>query len=110
MIQLSLDHGICKDSILGFVQYAATICRQSKNIKHVQEACRVGKEAMTLLGRFGSSADMQPKVCLVYYSVVAPRTEPLQNCIEHLRKGFKGEQTGCVMFDAAASNHGFIST
>merc|ERR1712085_227080 len=66
MIKLSLDHGICKYSIFGFVQYAAGICHQSMDIKHVQEACRIGKEAMTLLSRFGSAQDIKPKLCLIY--------------------------------------------
>ena len=92
MIKLSLDHGVCKDSIFGFVQYAAVICHQSKEVKYIREACRIGKAAMALLNRFGSHVDIGPEICLIYYSFVAPHTEPLQLCTENLRKGFKGKQ------------------
>ena len=110
MIRLSLDHGMCKDSILGFVQYAAGICHHSTDAIHVQEACRIGKEAMALLGRFGSSPDIKPKLCLIYYSYVAPCTEPQQNCTKYLRKGFEGEQTNLPHLYSIASNHELMST
>jgi len=96
MIKLSLDHGVCKDSIFGFVQYAAVICHQSKEVKYIREACRIGKAAMALLNRFGSYVDIGPEICLIYYSFVAPHTEPLQLCTENLRKGFEVGISGGV--------------
>jgi len=91
MIQISLEHGVCKDSVFGFVQYAAIICNLSKSeeVKYIQEACRIGKVGMSLLQRFGSPVDIMPKAYLFYYGFVAVHTEPLQVCAENMRKSFE---------------------
>jgi hypothetical protein len=91
MIELTLNNGLCKGSIYGFNQYAAAICEQTKDLRYIKEACRIGKVAMMLLDRFGSTVDCEPKITLLYYGFVAPRTDPIQLCIENLQKGFKGE-------------------
>ena len=85
MIKFTLDHGICKDSAYGFVQYAAAVCHGASKVK---EACRIGNIAMMLLKRNDSSADIVPKVYFFYYGWVAPYTEPLQVCTKNLRKSF----------------------
>lgn len=90
MIHLSLEHGVCPDSVFGFVQYAAMICQSSKLVPSIKEACRVGKAVMSLLKRF-DSAEIVPKVYFCYYGFVAVHTEPLQLCADKLRKGFEGK-------------------
>jgi len=100
MIQISLEHGVCKDSIFGFVQYAAIVCNlnKSEEVKCIQEACRIGKVAMSLLQRYGSPADIMPKAYLFYYGFVAVHTEPLQICADNMRKSFEvGMSTGDSM-------------
>ena len=92
MIKFTLTHGLSTESIFGFVQYAATICHQIREVKHIQEACRIGKAAMLLLERFSSNADIVPNVYLCYYGFVAPHSEPLRLSVEKLRKGFEGKQ------------------
>jgi len=91
MIQISLEHGVCKDSVFGFVQYAAIICNFSKSeeVKYIQEACRIGKVGMSLLQRYGSPADIMPKVYFCYYGLVAVYLEPLQVCADNMRKSFE---------------------
>ena len=91
MIKLSLDHGVNKDSIFGFLQYAAAICYQSKEVNYVRGAHGIAGYAVGLLKRFGSSIDAEPPLCLLYYGYIAPHIEPWQVCTENLRKGFEGE-------------------
>jgi len=82
MIQLSLEHGVCPDSVFGFVQYAAMVCQQCKLALGIQEACRVGKACMSLLKRF-DSPDIVPMVYFCYYGFVATHAEPLQTCVKN---------------------------
>ena len=89
IVKLSLEHGIFKDSILGFLQYSAILCQQTKPGLPIDNACRVGKVAMKLLDRFDSS-DLIARTHFCYYGVVATHTEPLQHCTDQLRKGFEG--------------------
>lgn len=96
MVLFTLEHGVCQDSVFGFVQYASILCQQCKLIPGIQEACRVGKAAMELMKRFGSSAELMPKVTFCYYGFVATHTEPLQVCSKNLRSGFlTGISAGC---------------
>ena len=91
MITRTLDHGLCEDSIFGFIQYAAAICHASKDFQSIQEVCRIGKASMRLQKRFGLSTQSIPKVYLMYFGFVAAFTEPLQQCTENLNRSFKGE-------------------
>ncbi|KAL7538257.1 hypothetical protein ACHAXR_008411, partial [Thalassiosira sp. AJA248-18] len=89
MINLSLKHdGVCQDSVFAFVQYAAVLCQQCNLAPDIEEACRVGKAAMSLLKRF-DSPEIVPKVYFCYFGFVAVHTEPLQVCTDNLRKGFE---------------------
>ena len=89
MITLTLKYGVSQDSVFGFVQYAALLCQQCKLIPEIQEACRVGKAALSLLQNFDSS-DLVPKVYFCYFGFVAVHTESLKLCTSKLRKGFEG--------------------
>lgn len=91
MIQLSLKHGVCQDSVFGFLQYSAILCQQHKLTPDIREACRVGKMAMALLKRFDSSEKILPKVYFCYFGFIGVHTEPLQTCTDRLRRGFEGE-------------------
>jgi len=91
MIQISLQHGMCKDSVFGFIQYAGMTCNLSKieEVKYIQEACRIGKAGMSLLKKYGSPVDIMPKAYLFYYGFVAVYLEPLQVCADNMRKSFE---------------------
>ena len=96
MIKLSLEHGICSDSLFGFFLYSGSICRQSTSAPVTREACRVGKAVMSLIERPGfveSTPDLVPRAYFIYYGFVATWSDPLQVCAANLRKGFEGEQT-----------------
>lgn len=89
MIRLTLENGVCQDAICGLIQHAAFLCQPWFAVPaDVEEACRVGKAAMTLFERFDSS-EIIPEVFYCYYGFVAVNKEPLQLCTDHLRKGFE---------------------
>jgi len=88
IIHLSLVHGVCQDSVFGFILYASVLCQQNKFDIDIQEACRVGRMAMSLLKSF-DSAKIIPKVNFAYYGFVALHNLPLQICSSNLRKGFE---------------------
>ena len=93
-IKLSLDNGICPDSLFSFFLYSGTVCMQSKSSAVIKEACRVGKAVISLVNRPGfQSTLIVPRANFVYYGLVAIWTESLQLCTTNLRKGFEGEQT-----------------
>jgi len=58
-------------------------------VTNVQEACNVGKLALSLLKRFDSAPDQISKIFYLYYGTVAIYTEPLQICVNKLRRGFE---------------------
>ena len=95
IIRFSLKHGVCQDSVFGFVLYASVLCQQCGLVVDVREVCRVGKVAMSLLKRF-DSPEIVPKVNFAYYGFVAVHTLPLQTCAYHLRKGFEGKHISRV--------------
>eukprot|EP00578_Thalassiosira_sp_NH16_P001854 CAMPEP_0181137228 /NCGR_PEP_ID=MMETSP1071-20121207/33599_1 /TAXON_ID=35127 /ORGANISM="Thalassiosira sp., Strain NH16" /LENGTH=1245 /DNA_ID=CAMNT_0023223979 /DNA_START=76 /DNA_END=3809 /DNA_ORIENTATION=- len=88
MIYLTLERGVCQYSVFSLTHYAAILCHQCTHVLNLQEVCRVGKAALSLLKRFGSS-EMVPRVYFCYYGFVAQYTEPLQLCTDNLRKGFE---------------------
>jgi hypothetical protein len=92
MTKLSLDHGLSKDSLVGFLSYAVSSCYHSKEVHCIREAHKIAGDTILLLKRFGSSIDAEPDLCLLYYGYVAQHTEPWQLCTENLRKGFEGKR------------------
>jgi hypothetical protein len=92
MIGLTLRHGMCEESVYSFIQYAATVCQKCRDTSGIQEACRIGKVAMSLMKRY-SSPEIVPKIFSCYFGFVAPHTEPLPVCADNLRRGFDGKQS-----------------
>lgn len=95
MIGLTLRHGMCEESVYSFIQYAATVCQKCRDTSGIQEACRIGKVAMSLMKRY-SSPEIVPKIFSCYFGFVAPHTEPLPVCADNLRRGFDGKQSQSV--------------
>merc|ERR1712194_271421 len=88
IIQLSIKHGICKESLFGLVYHAALSCLHNTT-NGIQEACRIGKLAMNMLERFDSAPEIIPKMCHIYYGIVAIYSEPVQYIADSLRSGFE---------------------
>ena len=83
-----MQHGLSKYSIMGCVIYTALLCGNALG-KDFQSASRIGKAAMSCFNkRFQSSAELVPRLYLVYSGEVAPYFEPLQSCAEMARQGF----------------------
>jgi len=87
IVQLTLKHGICKHSIVGFVQYAALLCG-NKTTKDIEDASRIGKLALSCLKKRFYSAEQLPKIYFAYYGLVAIHNEPLQSCSDMIQQGF----------------------
>jgi len=89
MVQLTLaSKTISKYSLIGFVQCVAMSCHEN-SITVIQEACRIAKLAMSVLKRFDASAEIVPRVCFIYYSLVASYSETLPSCADGLLRGFE---------------------
>lgn len=96
MIELSLEHGLCRDSIVGLVQFASLLCIKSN--AYIEPACRIGKAVMNVLSKRFDSPEMVSKLNQYYYGFVGVHIESLESCIENLRKGYKGGF--CLSLDA----------
>ena len=90
MVGLTLKHGVCDESVYSFIQYASITCQKCRDLSKMQEACRIGKIAMSLLRRF-NSPELVPKTFGCYYGFVAIHSEPLHVCVDYLRRGFDGK-------------------
>ena len=88
MVQLTMNNGICKYSILGFVKYAGMLCTGKIVIKDIEDASRIGKAAMSCWMHRYQTTEQLPNLYLVYYGYIAFHTEPLQVCADMLRQGF----------------------
>jgi len=106
MIDLTLKHGMCEESVYSFIQYAAVVCQRCRDTTGMQEACRIGKVAMSLMKRF-SSPEIVPKVYSCYFGFVALHTEPLQLCADNLRRGFDGKYHPSIL-QCHSQNHMFL--
>jgi hypothetical protein len=88
MIQLTMQSGLCKYSIFAFIQFAALLCSRKVAKNGFAIASRIGKAAMSCCRERYHTPDMVPQRHLIYYSLVAFHTEPLQTCADMSRQGF----------------------
>jgi hypothetical protein len=124
MVQLTMEKGLCKYSIMGFVNYASALSEgkiTTKNIEdaskkgkapiyammkraHIEDASRIGKAAMSLSMKRYRTTELLPNLYFVYYGYVAFHTVPLQVCADMLRQGFDVGmslvETGVAFFNA----------
>ncbi|KAL7526795.1 LOW QUALITY PROTEIN: hypothetical protein ACHAXR_005057, partial [Thalassiosira sp. AJA248-18] len=87
MIRISFEHGICRYSILGFIQYAAILCHKSSI--YIKSACRIGKLGMKLLKQRRFDSSDLGMLYYTYYVFVAVHDEKIQTCTDKLRHGYK---------------------
>ncbi|KAL3780003.1 hypothetical protein ACHAW5_008324 [Stephanodiscus triporus] len=88
MVQLTMEKGLCKYSIMAFVNYASALCLDKIKKKDIEDASRIGKAAMSCWMKRYHTTDLLPNLYLVYYCFVAFHTEPMQACANMLRQGF----------------------
>jgi hypothetical protein len=88
MVQLTMEKGLCKSSIIGFISFAMALCEGKIEKKNIEDASRIGKAAMSLLMKRYHTTGLLPNLYLVYYGYVAFHTEQLQVCADMLQQGF----------------------
>jgi hypothetical protein len=89
MVQLTMENGLCMDSLTGFIVLAALMCKKNMGDEiDILCATKIGKAAMSCLSQ-RYSAEKIPVTYSVYYFFVAWHSEPLQICAEKLRRGFE---------------------
>ncbi|KAL3797054.1 hypothetical protein ACHAW5_009640 [Stephanodiscus triporus] len=104
-VKLTMEKGLCKYSIMGFVSYAWALCDSKIVKKDIEDASRIGKAAMSCWMTRYRTTELLPNLYLCYYGFVAFHTEPLQACANMLRQGFDvgmslGE-TGIAFFNSS---------
>ncbi|KAL7553425.1 hypothetical protein ACHAWF_016711 [Thalassiosira exigua] len=102
VVQLSLEHGLCEDSVVGIDQYAGVLLEKCKEIPAIREACRVAKAAMTLHRERYDSSEIVPRL---YFGFVGHYFEPMKVCADSLCKGFA---VGIAVGDAATAFYNTI--
>ncbi|KAL3760940.1 hypothetical protein ACHAWU_009619 [Discostella pseudostelligera] len=107
MVGLTLKHGVCDESVYSFIQYASITCQRCRDLSKMQEACRIGKVAMSLLRRF-NSPELVPKTFACYYGFIAVHSEPLHVCVDCLRRGFDVGISGAGAINFAFFNSVFL--
>ena len=86
-MHLSMEKGICKYSLISFLQYAGMLCN-NKLFKNIEDGVRLGQLVMHVLShRFDSSSDQKAKLFFQYYTFIACYSEPFQTCCVMLREG-----------------------
>ncbi len=106
MVQLTMKNGLCKYSIMGFIQFAAVLCnnKYTKMVGGIAIASRIGKAAMACSTMRYHILEELPNLNLVYYTTIGFRTEPLQTCADMFRQGFDTSmslgETGVALFNS----------
>ena len=110
MVQLTKKHGLCRYSIVGFVQLATALCnkRITKKVtkKNIDDASQIGKAAMSCYQNRYNTSDQLPQLSVAYYGFFAWHIESLQTCAAMLRRGFDaGMSLGQINHAIANSIH-----
>ncbi len=88
MVQLTMQNGICKHSLAGFLLFAMVLCSNSLKENDIEGALRMGKAAISTLKKRYNTSQTLSNLHLGYYGYIGFHTEPLQTCADMLRQGF----------------------
>jgi hypothetical protein len=88
VVQHTMENGLCKHSISGFLALAKLLCGNTLPNKDIASASKIGKAAMSCFTQRYNTTEQIPDIHLSYYGFVAWRTEPLQNCAKKLGQAF----------------------
>jgi predicted ATPase len=80
LVRLSMMHGVCAVSAVGFGYYGSILCAFSNDI---DDGCRYGQLALSLLDKF-KTKEWTPRVYLGVYGHIGSYKLPLQEMYPHL--------------------------
>jgi hypothetical protein len=89
LVQRTMENGMCKHSISGFLVLAALRLRMTMTEEDIDIGSKVGKAAVSCFTQRYNKADSIPETVSLYYGFVAWQTEPLQICVKKLRQVFE---------------------
>lgn len=87
VIDLTLQHGLTKFSLMGIIQYLAVLL-QSGLVLDVKGACDMGKAALSLMSRFDMT-DLAATCAFVHFGFAAHYSDPFQCCEDQLKQAFE---------------------
>ncbi len=88
LTQLAMENGLCVYAMSGLVNFAAILASSKISRNAADIATRIGKAAISCSKKRYHAAAQLPNLYMVYFGIIAPRTEPLQTCADMLRQGF----------------------
>ena len=88
LVQRTMEIGLCKHSISGFLVLAALRLRNMTE-EDIDIGSKLGKAAMSCFTQRYNTSELVPETFSLYYGFVAWPTEPIQICIKKLRQGFE---------------------
>jgi hypothetical protein len=100
MVHITMENGLCKHSILGFLQFALVLLNSNIANNGIKSASQVGKAAMSCSKMRYNMPDQLPFLYNVYYGFIAHYTEPLQTCADMLQQGF---DTGMALSESSTA-------
>ena len=88
-VQRTMENGMCKHSISGFLVLAALRLRNTMTEEDIDIGSKVGKAAVSCFTQRYNTSELIPETVSLYYGFVSWRTEPLQTRAKKLRQGFE---------------------
>jgi hypothetical protein len=89
VVQHTMENGMCKHSISGFLILAALLLRKPMTAEDIDTATKIGKAAMSCFTQRYNTTELIPEAFSYYYGFVAWHIdEPLQTCAKKLGQGF----------------------
>jgi predicted ATPase len=101
MIQLTMRHGICAISSIGFGVYGALLIGAMGEIK---EGFRYGRLGLEVLDKFNAD-EWIPRMYSIYFSMVDHWTQPLSASLDPFVEGYRiGMETGDIEYGLMSAN------
>lgn len=88
-VQRTMENGMCKHSISGFLVLAALRLRKTMIEEDIDIGSKVGKAAVSCFTQRYNTLELIPETVSLHYGFVAWLTEPLHICVKKLRQGFE---------------------
>jgi hypothetical protein len=104
MVKLTMENGLCKYSMFGFVIFASVLSCNNMATNRYAIASRVGTAVLSCSKRRYHTSEEQLIFYQAYYGYLGLLNEPLQTCAGMLRQGFNAcmsvGETGLAFFNS----------